>query len=125
MILDTNAVSRLADGDPSLREALQGMSSPHLPAIVLGEYRYGIAGSRHADRYAAWLAELVKGSEVLDVDERTATHYAAIRGELRRKGTPMPSNDTWIAALARQHRLPVLSRDEHFDRVGGVRRVGW
>jgi predicted nucleic acid-binding protein len=55
----------------------------------------------------------------------TAQHYAEVRDELRRRGRPIPENDVWIAALAREHAQPVVSRDEHFDHVVGIRRVGW
>jgi len=55
----------------------------------------------------------------------TAAEYAAIRSELKQVGRPIPANDVWIAALCRQHKLPVLSKDRHFDRVKGLRRVQW
>jgi predicted nucleic acid-binding protein len=48
--------------------------------------------------------------------------YASLRGELKRRGRPIPANDAWISALALQHRVPVLSRDEHFDEVPGLER---
>ena len=50
---------------------------------------------------------------------------ASIRGELKRGGRPIPGNDVWIAALARQHSMPVLSREEHFDYVPHVKRIDW
>jgi predicted nucleic acid-binding protein len=125
VILDTNALSALADGADGVQRAADGTAALALPVIVLGEYRFGIAGSRHRARYEEWLSRLVAGSRVLDVDEQTAVRYAAIRDELRAAGRPIPSNDTWIAALARQHRLAVLSRDAHFDEVRGLRRVSW
>jgi tRNA(fMet)-specific endonuclease VapC len=62
---------------------------------------------------------------ILDVDGRTTEHYAEVRAELKRAGQPIPGNDVWIAALARQHALPVLSRDRHFDAVPGLRRISW
>ncbi len=62
---------------------------------------------------------------MLDVNDRTALCYADIRVELKKAGSPIPANDVWIAALARQHDLPVVSRDKHFDLVQGVRRVSW
>ena len=58
------------------------------------------------------------------VDEGTAEAYADVRDELKRSGRPIPGNDLWIAALARQHALPLLSRDRHFDFVPGIKRVG-
>jgi predicted nucleic acid-binding protein len=48
-----------------------------------------------------------------------------VRHELRRKGRAIPGNDLWIAALARQHALPLISRDQHFDFVSGLTRTGW
>jgi predicted nucleic acid-binding protein len=62
---------------------------------------------------------------VLPVEAETARHYAALRHELKRRGRPIPSNDAWIAALAVEHGLPVVSRDGHFDAIEGVRRIHW
>lgn len=125
MILDTNALSALADGDPALKPILMQASEIAIPVIALGEYRYGILHSRDQARYANWLAEHLPRFRILDVDQRTTVSYGAIRSELRKAGTPIPSNDTWIAALARQHSLAILSRDHHFDLVSGTHRVDW
>ena len=125
MILDTNGLSAMADGDTSLEPLLQRATEIAVPVIVLGEYRYGIRQSRHRTRYERWLAEVLASCRVLVVDEGTAGHYAEVRDELKRSGRPIPGNDLWIAALARQHALPLLSRDQHFDFVAGLKRVGW
>jgi predicted nucleic acid-binding protein len=58
-------------------------------------------------------------------DFGTLPHYARLRAELKAAGTPIPANDCWISALALQHRMPLLSRDRHFDFVSGVRRIDW
>lgn len=125
MILDTNGLSAMADGDPQLEPILLTASELAVPVIVLGEYRYGIAGSRIRARYEKWLLEMLTACRVLRIEERTAGEYANIRSELKRSGQPIPSNDAWIAALARQHSLPVVSRDQHFDCVTGIRRISW
>lgn len=62
---------------------------------------------------------------ILPVDETTAETYSQVRDELRQKGRPIPENDIWISALARQHGLPVVSQDGHFDEVPELRRVEW
>ena len=93
--------------------------------IVLGEYRYGIAHSRDRRHYEEWLTAYLSRFRILDVDEETTLSYRDVRTELKRAGTPIPSNDVWIAALCRQHRLPLLSRDRHFDAVPGIRRLAW
>ena len=125
MILDTNGLSSLAEGELRLEPILRKATQIAVPVIVLGEYRYGIQQSRERQRYEHWLVEYLPKFRVLDVDEQTTTSYAAVRGELKRAGTPIPSNDVWIAALCRQHSLPVLSRDRHFDLVSGLRRIDW
>ena len=125
MILDTNALSAAADGDPAALEVVASAERLSVPVIVLGEYRFGIAQSRHRTDYENWLREWVAAVTVFDIDEETTHFYAAIGLELKRKGKPIPANDLWIAALCRQHALPLLSRDRHFDLVAGIQRVEW
>ena len=125
MIVDTNALSAAADNDPAVIAALARAEQMAIPVIVLGEYRYGIAQSRNRTTYESWLNGLLQDCFVLDVTEPTTHHYADIMLELKRKGKPIPSNDLWIAALCRQHSLPLLSRDRHFDLVAGTKRIAW
>ena len=125
MILDTNGLSAVADGDAALQPILRKAVEVAVPVIVLGEYRYGIQQSRDRQRYEQWLTESVRNYRVLDVDEETSIYYATLRSDLKRAGTPIPSNDVWIAALCRQHSFSVLSRDRHFDVVGGIERIDW
>jgi len=125
VILDTNAVSALFVGDPELAKILAVDARHHLPVVVIGEYRYGLLRSRHRQRLEKALRTLIRESMVLPLDEATATNYAAIRDELRRAGRPIPENDIWIAALARQYRQPIVSRDQHFDHLPDLVRRGW
>jgi predicted nucleic acid-binding protein len=125
VILDTNGLSAVADGDAALQPILHKAVEVAVPVIVLGEYRYGIQHSRDRQRYEQWLTESVRNYRVLDVDEETSIYYATLRSELKRAGTPIPSNDVWIAALCRQHSFSVLSRDRHFDVVAGIERIDW
>ncbi len=125
MILDTNALSAAADREPSALESVARAERLAVPVIVLGEYRLGIAQSRHRVSYENWLREWIAAVTVLDIDEETTHSYAAIGLELKKKGKPIPANDLWIAALCRQHSLPLLSQHRHFDLVPGLRRIGW
>lgn len=125
MILDTNAVSALLRGDTALAALLEPAERHHLPVIVIGEYRYGLLRSRHRKTLQAILETLIRESLVLRVDETTTAYYAAVRNELRAAGRPIPENDVWIAALARQHDQPIVSRDEHFDGIADTERLGW
>ena len=125
MIIDTNALSAAAEEHPGVMEILGDVRQLVLPVVVIGEYRYGIAQSRHRARYRRWLDGLINDCTVLDINEQSTPYYAAISIELRQAGKPIPTNDLWIAALCRQHSLPLLSRDRHFDVVSGVRRFDW
>ena len=125
MILDTNALSAFAEGDEGLLARIEAAPELHLPVIVLGEYRFAVRQSRYRRTYETWLGEALPDFAVLPVLDSTTEHYAALCHELKRAGTPIPTNDAWIAALSREHRLPVLSRDSHFDVVSGLRRVAW
>jgi predicted nucleic acid-binding protein len=125
LILDTNAISGLFADDPGLTSLLAGTDRHHLPTVVVGEYRYGLMRSRDRGVLAELLDELIEASLVLPIDLATTGHYAAVRDELRARGTPLPENDVWIAALARQHGLAVVSRDAHFDHVPQLVRRSW
>ena len=125
MILDTNALSAAADLDPAALEVVAKAERLAVPVIVLGEYRMGIAQSRRRAEYENWLREWVATVTVLDIDNETTYHYAAIGLELRRSGKPIPTNDLWIAALCRQYSVPLISRDRHFDVVKDLERIDW
>jgi len=125
VILDTNAVSAFFEGVPAVCDAIEKTEWLAVPSIVLGEYRFGISGSRLRSELEGKLARLEQLAGILAVDAVTALHYTAIRRELKIAGNPIPENDLWIAAVVRQYGLPLLSNDAHFDHVGGVIRIGW
>ncbi len=125
MILDTNALSALAAKDLPLIAKVRSAARLHTTLISLGEFKYGLLGSRRRDELERWLEAFLMNAQILSPNMATLDDYAAIRRELKQAGTPIPANDCWIAALARQHRMPILSRDSHFDKVQGLRRLDW
>ena len=125
VILDTNALSAWCDDESALLAVVPSDRPLFLPVIVLGEYRFGIKASRDRKTRETWLTAVESAVTVLDVNSDTARFYAEVREEIRQARTPIPENDLWIAALARRHDLPVITRDAHFDFVADLRRVGW
>jgi predicted nucleic acid-binding protein len=125
VILDTNAVSAIGERDPDIPRVLQGQATLFVPVIVVGEYRFGISGSRKRRETEAWLDAFLQTVQVLHITEDTAARYAEVRRKLKDAGTPIPENDVWIAALAIQFGLPLVTRDSHFDKVVGLRRIHW
>jgi tRNA(fMet)-specific endonuclease VapC len=124
-MLDTNALSAFADGSPLVSAVLSDAEQVVVPVVVLGEFRYGVAHSTRRRGYEAWLDRYLPRFRVADITKETAYEYASLRSELRRIGKPIPANDAWIAALSREHDLPLLSQDRHFDLVKGLNRVTW
>jgi tRNA(fMet)-specific endonuclease VapC len=125
MILDTNALSAWIDGNSAIEGVLAQAATLKLNSISLGEFRFGILQSRHRLEYENQLSSIESDLETLTIDGSTAMLYALVRHELKSQGRPIPYHDIWIAALARQHRLPILSRDTHFDGARGIQRVDW
>ena len=108
MILDTNALSAWAEGVAAVETPLRSARRLVVPSIVLGEYYFGIRQSSYRSRYEDWLRRYLPLAQVAIVNHATAGVYADVHLELKRSGHPIPPNDVWIAALARQHGLPVL-----------------
>lgn len=109
-------------GVPAAVSALRAAREIHLPLIVLGELLAGFAAGARPAKNREELARFMASSRVsvLLPNERTARHYAEIFAALRLEGTPIPTNDIWIAALARQHRISLLTFDSHFDSIPGL-----
>ncbi len=125
LILDTNALSAFVDGDKSLLPVLQSSSELSIPVIVLGEYLFGIRQSKLRKFYDQWLNSNLKYFEILTVDVKTTNYYAEIRQELKSAGCPISTNDLWIAAMVREHKQPLVTKDSHFDAVTGLTTVHW
>jgi tRNA(fMet)-specific endonuclease VapC len=125
LILDTNALSAVAEDAPGVARVLKVAASVAIPVVVLGEYRFGIAQSRRRSEYERWLESSLPAYRIFEIDQQTAVCYAELRVELKLAGGPIPSNDVWIGALCRQYNLPLLSRDRHFDRIRGLKRITW
>lgn len=122
VVIDTNAYVGLLSGEPGTVQLLRTAQEIHLPLIVLAELLAGFAAGTRMQRNRDELARFTASPrvQIMKPDEKTAQHYADVFAALRRQGKPIPTNDLWIAALARQHRLPLLSFDAHFGAVPGL-----
>jgi tRNA(fMet)-specific endonuclease VapC len=125
LALDTNRYTDLCRGAESVVQTVEFADEVWLPFIVLGELRAGFAVGSQGSRNEAVLRRflLKSGVVVLYADEQTTHHYAAVYRQLRKQGTPIPTNDMWIAALVLQHSLVLYARDTHFDALPQLTRV--
>lgn len=125
LALDTNRYTDLCRGAAEVVELVEHAEAVFLPFIVLGELRAGFAlGSRGAENERILRRFLMQpGVAVLFADDQTTHHYSALYRQLRRQGTPIPTNDLWTAALVLQHDLVLCHRDGHFDHLPQILRV--
>ena len=121
--LDTNAYSNFMRGVPERVRLVRTAERIYLPLIVLGELRAGFAAGSREQENLETLQKFLASRRVslLSPDEATTGHYARIFVQLREKGAGIPTNDLWIAALARQHDVDLCSSDAHFQHVDGLR----
>lgn len=126
-LLDTNAYSALMRGEAMVADRVRRAQEVLLPVVVLGELLYGfLCGAR----YRKNLSELETFLDnpyvrLVPATRATADRFARIAAELRRQGTPIPTNDIWVAAQAMETGAELLSGDTHFDRVAGLAWTDW
>jgi len=98
-------------------ERISKATEVFLCAVVIGELYYGAVKSSQAEKNLQRIKEYASQNAILDVNAMTAWHYGNLKNELRKKGRPIPENDLWIAAMAMQHNLILISRDKHFHEI--------
>lgn len=123
--LDTNAYVAMARGDAKTAKIARLADRIFLPLIVLGELRAGFANGNRGDANEKKLVQFLDSPrvEILSPDEQTTHHYAHLYAQLRKQGTPIPTNDLWIAAIVIQHDLKLVSLDRDFDRLPQLLRI--
>jgi tRNA(fMet)-specific endonuclease VapC len=125
LLLDTSLVVDVMSRNSSAERLLENADGVFLPVPALGELHLGVLRSRRPEAALAQLTSFLTFVRVLDCDADTARVYAEIRDGLRAKGRPIPENDMWIAATARQHGLTVATTDAHFSQIAGLPLVSW
>ena len=125
LALDTNRYTDFVRGEASVAGIVEMADEVWLPVIVIGELRAGFAAGSQGPRNEATLRRflLKPGVGILYADEQTTYHYANVYRQLRQHGTPIPTNDMWIAALVLQHSVALCARDAHFDALPQLLRV--
>lgn len=125
LAIDTNRYTDLCRGDEAVARIIEFAEALFLPFVVLAELRSGFAvGTRAKANERVLNRFLAKPSvEVLFPDDQSTYHYAALYRQLRKQGTPIPTNDLWIAALVVQHGLTLFARDRHFEHLPQLERI--
>jgi tRNA(fMet)-specific endonuclease VapC len=120
-LFDANVIIDVFRGKMSTIEKVKDINLVYIPAIVLGELYYGANKSNQTDKRKIEIEELEKNVTVLNVSQTTAHIYGEIKNILRGLGKPIPENDIWIAAIAKEYDLILITRDKHFNHIKSIR----
>lgn len=125
ILVDTNVVAAYFRGDTAPHPRFAGPAPVNLPWVVLGELCFGVHRAQRRPEQLAYLRHLLTYAVVLFPDHDTTAVYGQIKAELAQLGKPIPDNDLWIAAMARQYDLPLATRDAHFASVPLLKTLDW
>ncbi len=125
IVLDTNRYSDLCGNVTKVIEFIQTIDQVFVPLIVLAELRAGFAFGKKRDQNEKILTRFLntEGISILTPDQQTTFFYADLYLFLRKRGTPIPTNDIWIAALTLQHNLYLFDRDSDFNNIPHLLRA--
>jgi predicted nucleic acid-binding protein len=96
-----------------------------ISVITIGELRAGVLAAVNVetrDRRLATLSEAL-ALDPLPVDQAVAEAWARLRVLLRDMQKRIPVNDSWIAATAMSLGVPVVTQDEDYVEVPGLKIV--
>lgn len=124
-LLDTNIIIALFAQDRSVIDHLRDAAEVFVPVIAAGELHFGAYRSGRVEANLQKVQEFVADNTLLACDGETANFYGQVRNGLCAKGKPIPENDVWIAAIALQHQLTVVTRDAHFGEIDGLQIEAW
>ena len=126
VVIDTNAYSAYKRGYKDAVDVIKTVDSVIITPTVLGELLGGFELGHKAEQNRKELEEFLNDPKVLllTINAQTAKEYSKIYKNLRKQGTPIPTNDMWIAAIANQLEVPLFTYDAHFSKIPGLIIVG-
>ncbi len=124
-LLDTNIVIALFDKDDAIINKIKVSDKIFIPSIVIGELYYGAFNSSKKIENIEKINQFKLDANVLNCDSITAFYYGKVKKELKVIGNPIPENDIWIASLAIQYNLQLVSRDKHFYKIENLITIQW
>lgn len=124
-LLDTNIIIALFASEISVLNNLVQADQVFIPSIAVGELYFGAKKSARSEKNLEQIEKFIKNVKVIGCDSDTARQYGDVKNKLRIKGRPLPENDVWIAALALQYGLSLVTRDAHFQQVENLQTVLW
>lgn len=124
-LLDTNIVIEILSGNVQIAEKIKELAGFSLCTTVLGELYVGVYRVSNKIKHEKKLLDFLGYCKVILTDTSTSQKFGEISASLYKKGKPIPSNDIWIASIAIQHDLILVTRDNHFKEVEGLKIESW
>ena len=124
-LLDNNIVIGALNRVKEIRQALSAANEIFVPVVAVGELYYGAEKSSRVEANKALIDQFLLAIPILNCDIRVAHEYGRLKQLLRLRGTPIPENDPWIAAIAVRHQLAIATRDKHFQEIEEVVVTDW
>jgi tRNA(fMet)-specific endonuclease VapC len=124
-LLDTNVIIALFAKDPQTHQHLSHTEEVFIPCTAVGELCFGARKSQNTQRNLDRIDEFIQNNTVLPCDTTTAKFYGETKQRLKEKGQPIPENDIWIAAVARQYSLTLATKDSHFESIEDLVSERW
>ena len=124
-LLDTNIIISLFAKDSQIHNRLLMAEEVFVPCVAIGELYFGAHKSLKQEENLARVEEFAQNNTVLPCDTGIAKKYGDIKNRLKDKGLPIPDNDIWIAAIAQQYALTLITRDSHFEAIENLRSETW
>ncbi len=123
--LDTNIVIEVFSGNKAVADKINEIPPFCISSVVLGELYIGVNRVINKSKHLKKLEAFLDLCTIIDIDATTSRFYGEITAALFKKGKPIPTNDIWIAAAAKQHDLILVTRDNHFQEIDGVLLETW
>lgn len=124
-LLDTNIIISLFDKDPQIHILIAEAEEVFVPCIVMGELYFGAYKSQNIKQNLARIDDFARNNTVLVCNTNTAKIYGDIKNRLKEKGQPIPENDVWIAAIALEYALILVTKDSHFVIIDDLKVETW
>ena len=125
ILLDTNIISAWLKGETAIADKMNQSLEVYIPIQVLGELYFGAQYSTQLELNLRNIQKLANNYTVLNTDRETAIIYGVIKAALKKKGRPIPENDIWIATIAQQYQLILITRDKHFKEINSLEIENW
>lgn len=124
-LFDTNIIIGFLKNEKEIVEKIASLEKLTLPIISVGEMLYGACYSKNSEKNISYYRSFFESCNILHINENTALHYAEIKSILRKSGKPIPENDIWIAAIARENDLIIVTRDRHLIEIDFIKTEEW